>query len=104
MDCCCFCCVHTPARMCQERKYTSSGSLGRFPFRRVVLSRPRLPRHIVPAGARININRFWADLEEFYLTRTSSTLLLLTDTREEQENSLNENLEKERKMEEERQE
>ena len=87
--------------MCHERKVRNSVCVGRLPFRRTaVLSPPRLPRHIVPAGARININRFWADLEQFYISRTSSTLLRLpVDTREEEDNCLNENLEKERKME-----
>jgi hypothetical protein len=85
--------------MCQERKLAHSGAItARFTFRRSGLLRPRLPRHIAP-GARINLNRFWADLEEFYVTRTSSSLLLLPHTmEEEEENCHNENLERERKM------
>ncbi len=85
--------------MCHERKPVDCGALVlRFPFRRGAPVRPRLPRHIAP-GARINLNRFWADLEEFYVTRTSSSLLLLPPaTREEDDNSHNENLERERKM------
>ena len=84
--------------MCHERKLMANVSAARFPFRRVALTRPRLPRHIAPAGARINLNRFWKDLEEFYVTRTSSSLLRLSDTREEEENCVNENLERERSM------
>merc|ERR1719229_1161267 len=64
--------------------------------------KPRLPRKIT-ASARINLNRFWNELEEFYnrYDERSKPVILpeyTTDTfdhdRETAENKLNEELEK----------
>ena len=65
------------------------------------LMKPRLPRKIT-ASARINLNRFWNELEEFYnrYDERSKPVLLpeyTTDTfdheRESAENKLNEEIE-----------
>ena len=64
--------------------------------------KPRLPRKIT-ASARINLNRFWNELEEFYnrYDERSKPVILpeyTTDTydheRESAENKLNEEIEK----------
>ena len=67
--------------------------------------KPRLPRKVT-AGARINLNRFWNELEEFYDRRTKNNNMpdYTTDTydhaREEAENRANERLEEEEEEEE----
>ena len=41
--------------------------------------RPRLPGRFA-ASARLNLNRLWSELEEMYVGRTSSSVLVLTTT------------------------
>ena len=70
-------------------------------YRRIM--KPRLPRKVT-ASARINLNRFWNELEEFYNrydVRTEKPVLKLPEyttdtydhTREAAENNLNEDIE-----------
>ncbi len=64
--------------------------------------KPRLPRKIT-SSARINLNRFWNELEDFYTRREERRQQLadsvdkenLDTAREEEENALNERLEAE---------
>ena len=47
--------------------------------------------------ARINLNRFWHSLEEVYLARTSTKLVILPDLQDtdiEEQNRINEELER----------
>ena len=41
--------------------------------------RPRLPGRFA-ASARLNLNRLWSELEEMYVSRTSSSVLVLPAT------------------------
>ena len=76
------------------------------------ITRPRLPRSIA-SSCRINLNKFWGELEELYINTTSSMVIKPGDTVEtrpirsqypghdqseessveEMENSINENIE-----------
>merc|ERR1712128_79983 len=60
------------------------------------ISKPRLPRRITTT-CKINLNKFWNELEDFYTGTTSSTILpAWSETgKEELENSNNENIERE---------
>jgi len=97
--------------MCRQFSEISTLSVG-LPdpltrsYRRVM--KPRLPRKVT-ASARINLNRFWNELEEFYNRydqRSEKPVVQLpdytTDTydhnRESAENSLNESLASESEM------
>ena len=62
------------------------------------ISKPKLPRKIA-SSCRINLNKFWGELEDFYIHKTSSKVITnLHDTVEEMENSINENVERSRLM------
>ena len=62
------------------------------------ITRPRLPRSIA-SSCRINLNKFWGELEDFYINKTSSKVIKdLHDNVEEMENSINENIERSRLM------
>ena len=55
-----------------------------------------LPRRLV-VTAKINLNKFWTELEEIYQSRTSSTLLVLPELEDEnveEQNRFNEEREK----------
>merc|ERR1712080_619075 len=67
------------------------------------LMKPRLPRKVT-STARINLNKFWGELEEFYTrgrTETEKPIVMPvwenTDS-EEEENRLNEQIEEERRQ------
>jgi hypothetical protein len=83
----------------QASDFYSAVDLSARIFRNVM--KPRLPRKVT-ASARINLNRFWNELEEFYDRRTknnnNSMPAYTTDThdhaREAAENRANERLEK----------
>ena len=57
--------------------------------------KPRLPRKIT-SSCKINLNKFWGDLEQFYVKRTSSQVISFNSSLsdEEVDNSINENNEK----------
>ena len=91
--------------MCLERsmqdiattagKRNSSSSIAALAERRLSrnkICKPKLGRKISPSCI-INLNKFWSELEEVYVFRTSSKVLAL-DSEEEMENSINENLER----------
>ena len=62
------------------------------------ISKPKLPRKIA-SSCRINLNKFWGELEDFYINKTSSNVIKdLHDNVEEMENSINENIERSRLM------
>lgn len=62
------------------------------------ISKPKLPRKIA-SSCRINLNKFWGELEDFYIHKTSSKVITnLYDNVEEMENSINENIERSRLM------
>ena len=51
-----------------------------------------IPRRLL-LSAKMNLNKFWTELEELYLGRTSSKLLLLPELQDaevEEQNRLNE--------------
>ena len=63
--------------------------------RKAKLSKQRLARQVT---ARLNLNKVWAELEELYVGRTSSSALpAWTETKEELENNINENIELEQR-------
>jgi hypothetical protein len=77
--------------MCLERQQELRRTAERRPRK---LLRPRLPRRIT-ATCRINLNRFWDELEEVY--RHKEPVLVWPDLgEEEQQNCNNENTERER--------
>ena len=56
----------------------------------------RLPNRFA-ISARVNLNKFWTELEEIYQGRTSSTLLVLPELEDEnveEQNKFNEEREK----------
>ena len=57
--------------MCKERNMEVSPPIltVRRPALRPSPKKPRLPRRVVPCGARINLNEHWDALEEAYLQR-----------------------------------
>merc|ERR1712227_71798 len=58
--------------------------------------KPKFPRKIT-SSCIINLNKFWNELEDFYINRTSSKVITFSNedsTNEEMENSINENIEK----------
>ena len=61
------------------------------------ICKPRLPRQITNT-CKINLNKFWSELEDLYSGTTSTTVIpALSETaKEELENTNNENIEKER--------
>ena len=60
--------------------------------------KPKLPRKIA-SSCCINLNKFWGELEDFYINKTSSKVIkTLHDNVEEMENSINENIERSRLM------
>merc|ERR1712110_1136663 len=62
------------------------------------ISKPKLPRKIA-SSCRINLNKFWGELEGFYIHKTSSKIIKnLHYNVEEMENSINENIERSRLM------
>ena len=62
------------------------------------ISKPKLPRKIA-SSCRINLNKFWGELEDFYINKTSSNVIKdLHDNVEEMENNINENIERSRLM------
>lgn len=65
--------------------------------RRQKVVKPRLPRKIT-SSCIININKFWTELEDFYVGKTSNKVISFAKeaTVEEMENSINENIERER--------
>ena len=96
----------TTATMCLERsmpdmattagkRNNSSSSIVALAERRLSrnkICKPKLPRKISPSCI-INLNKFWSELEEVYVSRTSNKVLAM-DSEEEMENSINENLER----------
>ena len=85
--------------MCLDRKLEevtnkrAAASVERRPRK---ISKPRLPRRITNT-CKINLNKFWNELEDFYSGTTSTGILPAWNEtgKEELENSNNENIEKE---------
>eukprot|EP00092_Neocalanus_flemingeri_P011900 GFUD01012832.1.p1 GENE.GFUD01012832.1~~GFUD01012832.1.p1 ORF type:complete len:152 (-),score=37.32 GFUD01012832.1:163-618(-) len=85
--------------MCLDRKLEevtnkrAAASVERRPRK---ISKPRLPRRITNT-CKINLNKFWNELEDFYSGTTSTSVLPAWNEtgKEELENSNNENIEKE---------
>ena len=62
--------------------------------------KPKFPRKIT-SSCIINLNKFWNELEDFYINRTSSKVITFSNedsTNEEMENSINENIEKSQRL------
>ena len=63
--------------MCLERGLANiSISVKKIPMveRRLKIVKPRLPRKVAPS-CKINLNKYWTDLEDHYQGKTSSTVL-----------------------------
>merc|ERR1712130_23528 len=85
-------------KMCLERHQELRRTTERKPRK---LLRPRLPRKITTT-CKINLNKFWEELEEVYRDTTTSKVLPMWPAAEssmvEEEQQNNENTEKEKKL------
>ena len=83
--------------MCLERKLEEATNKSMSVMRRPrKICKPRLPRRIT-SSCKINLNKFWNELEDFYSGTTSTSILPAWNetAKEELENTNNENIERE---------